>query len=139
MPKRGEKLTAEKFVGQMPPNDLKPYRPAKSRPSRYVPVKHRISRADRVAEPRPVPPLPPVPVTLGQRHTINGVAYGPGPVMVPAAIAATLQEQEQRAKETEENFQDTRAYVVDRYLRKIPIAPERFESLLFSDQYTTRI
>lgn len=92
----------------------------------------------RTAVPPPKPPRPrPVTLTLQLRHGINGTTYGPGTVTVPFDISRTLIEQEQRARGVEEAFHDRRAYVVDRYLRKIPVAPERFDAVLFNDQMMT--
>ena len=84
-------------------------------------------------------PPKPIRVMLTQRHTINGTPYGPGQVTVPPDIGHTLQEQEQRAASTEAAFHDRRAFVVDRYLRKIPVAPERFDAVLFSDTNTVNL
>jgi hypothetical protein len=39
-----------------------------------------------------------VELTLAVEHSINGIAYGPGRVVVEPGVAATLQEQEDRAR-----------------------------------------
>jgi hypothetical protein len=53
-----------------------------------------------------------VTVRLTMRHYVNGVAYGPGEVKVPANLAAGMAHTEGTAIEVEEQFRGTKAAII---------------------------
>lgn len=53
-----------------------------------------------------------VTVTLRMRHMVNGVAYGPGEVRIPANLADSLLNTEGHAAVVEEQFQGTKAVII---------------------------
>ena len=67
----------------------------------------------RKSRPAPSVPLSPtVTIHLFGLHRINGFPYGPGTVTVTRELASTLQENDQRARQYDDNWQRPKAVIV---------------------------
>jgi hypothetical protein len=79
---------------------------------------------------------PQVVLELRATHNINGMLYGPGPVKVPANLAQSLQEQEQRAIQYDETWRDEKAYLIQpgnrggSSMRLNRVSPSMFETAM---------
>lgn len=89
--------------------------------------RRRITRKE--GETRGRKPL--VELTLTLRHTINGTAYGPGPVRVSEPIGQVLAEQERNFHEVEGRLHQAGAHIISGN-RVIPVRADFFDMGGFS-------
>mgnify|MGYP001560340587 FL=1 len=107
-------------------------------------AKRAAARAIRKAAEPPKPPKPPVPkkeklvpVTLGMRHSLNGVFIGPGTVMLTESKARRLLSTEYDAMAKETELTQNRAFILS-FRNGVPVRREvpasRFDDILTREE-----
>lgn len=84
----------------------------KQRSSPRIKRKYKINNVERQARKERMLTIKLTKIVLKNRHHINGVAFGPGSIRVPADVARVLSEQDQRSEQAEQAFQTAKGVII---------------------------